>query len=160
MRPTVYKATYPDFFVKICKDGGSICDFCCKVEIARSTFYEWVGAHEEFRDAFHLGKEYTEAWLTREGIDGMKADKFNSTVWSILMRNKCNYVEHRKVALDFTKCKDANEMSAVLNKRVSEGRLTPAEAKQYSDYIANLVKIDENTELKARVKKLEEDEGL
>lgn len=160
MPATTYKSTYPALFLEICESGGSICDFCRKVKVVRSTFYEWVGAHEEFKEAWQLGKEITESILTQKGLDGMETPGFNSTVWSILMRNKCSYVEHRKVAIDFTGCKTMNEKMAVLNQRVAEGRLTPKEAKDFADYIATATKIDEATDGKVRLEQVEEALGI
>jgi hypothetical protein len=163
MPATTYKKTYPALYVKICKEGGSICDFCCEVNVVRSTFYEWVDAHEEFREAFHLGKEYTEAWLTKTGVSGMKGEllgTFNSTAWSILMRNKCGYSEHRRVAVDFSGCKTSNDKMAVVDRMVSQGKLTTKEAKDFADYIAAGVKVDENTEGKQRLEAVEESLGI
>lgn len=155
-RPTLYKDTYPDLFIKICENKGSICDFCVKVRIGRTTFYEWIDTYPEFKKAFHIGKELTEQWLTQEGVSGMRAEKFNSTVWSILMRNKCSYVEHRKVAIDFTGCKTADEKMALLDARVMEGRLTPKEAKDFADYIKASAEIHEKTEVTKQVDELME----
>ena len=149
-----YKDTYPELFVKICKNRGSICDFCVVVKIGRSTFYEWIDKFPEFKQAWILGKEITEAWLTQEGISGMRAEKFNATVWSILMRNKCSYVEHRKVGIDFSSCKTAEEKMQLLDKRVSEGRLTPREAKDYADYIKCSAEVHEKTEVAEKVEEL------
>lgn len=162
MRPTVYKPEYPELFIKICKEGGSICDFCVVAEIARSTFYEWLEAHEEFKQAYNIGREITEQWLTRTGIEGMRGElnDFNATAWSMLMRNKCGMTADRKVAIDFTGCKTANEKMAVLDARVREGRLTTAEAKHWAEYIAASVKIDENTDGKQRLEAVEESLGI
>lgn len=149
-----YKESYPELFIKICKKKGSICDFCVEIGIGRATFYEWVDKYPDFKKAFHIGKELTEQWLTQEGINGMKADKFNATVWSILMRNKCSYVEHRKVGIDFSSCKTPDEKMALLDQRVSEGRLTPKEAKDYADYIKASAEIHEKTEITKQVDEL------
>ena len=101
-------------------------------------------------------------WLTQTGIDGMKGNLagFNSTAWSMLMRNKCGMTPERKVAIDFTGCKTANEKIALLDKRVAEGRLTTKEAKDFADYIAASIKIDENTEGKQRLEAVEESLGI
>lgn len=155
MFPTKYKPEYPELLLQMAQDGKSLCHFCARVMIARATFYTWLDTHAEFLAAYNIAKEITESWLTDEGVQGMKGGEFNVTAWSILMRNKCGYVEHRKVGIDFTSCKSAAEKIAVLDKRVAEGRLTPAEAKNFSDYIATAVKIEENTELRNRLEKLE-----
>jgi hypothetical protein len=162
MRPTVYKPEYPELFIKICKEGGSICNFCCEVEIGRTTFYAWLAEHEEFKAAYNIGREFTEAWLTKTGVEGMKGnlDGFNATAWSMLMRNKCGMTADRKIAIDFTGCKTANEKTAVLNERIAQGRLTAKEIKDLSDYIASSVKIDENTEGKQRLEAVEESLGI
>ena len=149
-----YKDTYPAKFIEICQNKGSICDFCAEIMIGRATFYEWIEKYPEFKQAWIIGKELTERWLTKEGIDGMKADKFNATVWSILMRNKCSYVEHRKVGIDFSGCNTPDEKMKLLDQRVSEGRLTPKEAKDMADYIKVSAEIHEKTEIFKQVDEL------
>ena len=158
MATSTYKKTYPDLFIKLCKEGKGIADFCIKADIVRSTFYEWVDTFPEFREAFHKGKNHTESILTEMGMQGVVGvhEKFNATAWSILMRNKCSYVEHRKVAIDFTGCKTADEKMQVLNERVAQGRLTPKEAKDYADYIKASAEIHEKTELVREVEELKE----
>ena len=159
MFPTVYKPEYPGLFIKICKEGGSICDFCVVAEIARSTFYEWLYAYPEFKQAYNIGREITEQWLTKTGIEGMSGERegFNATAWSMLMRNKCGMTAERKISIDFTKCKDAKEMRAVLDERIAQGRMPASEIRVLSEYVANAVKIEENTELRARLEALEGD---
>ena len=161
MKPSKYDPNYPELYIKICKKGGSICDFCVVAEIGRQTFYDWKAVHEEFKEAVTLGKEITEQWLTRAGIEGMRGDlkDFNATAWSMLMRNKCGMTADRKVAIDFTKCKTALEKQAVLDKRISEGRLTPTEIKHFSDYVSACMKAEENEVLRARLEKLEDEAG-
>lgn len=162
MRPTDYRQKYPELFVKICKEGGSICDFCIEVQIVRSTFYEWVGKYPEFKEAFNLGKEYTESWLTKTGIEGMKGELegFSATAWSMLMRNKCSMTAERKVAIDFTGCKTHNDRMAVLNEHVAQGRLTTKEAKDYADYLAAAARLDEATDGKQRLEAVEDSLGI
>ncbi len=162
MRPTVYKPEYPELFIQICKDGGSICNFCVAAEIGRSTFYEWLDAHQEFRNAYNIGREITESWLTQTGVNGMSGqiEGFNATAWSMLMRNKCNMTQDRKVALDFTDCKTALEKQQVLDKRISQGRLTPSEIRHFSDYISNCMKAEESEALRARLEALEAEAGI
>ncbi len=162
MFPAKYKPEYPALFIQICKDGGSICNFCVAAEIGRQTFYNWLEEHEEFKAAYNIGREYTEEWLTKTGVEGMSGQLpgFNATAWSMLMRNKCGMTADRKVAIDFTQCKNALEKQAVLDKRISEGRLTPSEIKHFSDYVSACMKAEENTELRARLEKLEEEAGV
>lgn len=160
MFPTKYLPEYPELFIKICEGGGSICDFCAKIRIARSTFYEWRAAHPEFDQACVIGQEITESLLVQEGREGMRGAGFNATVWSILLRNKCNYTEHRKVAINFAGCKTADERLARLDEMVALGKLTVTEAKHMSDYVASVVKINEATEGKKMLEEIQDHLGV
>jgi hypothetical protein len=156
--PAKYKKEYCELLTDLFSKGDSVCHFCVAAGIGRQTFYDWLEAHEEFAQAYTLAKEMAEMHLTDLGKAGAhgEIDGFNVTAWSILMRNKCNYTEHRKVKLDFSSCKSAQEKYAVLDEAISAGSLTPAEARSYSDYIANAIKVEENTELKRRLEALED----
>jgi hypothetical protein len=152
-----YKKEYCKLLIDLFKKGKSVCHFCAKLEIGRQTFYDWLETQKEFAEAYDRAKEANEAWFTDLGVSGASGeiDGFNQTAWSILMRNKHNYTEHRKIKIDFTNCKTATEMQKALNEQSAKCKLTAAELKNLSEYINNCMKIEENTELRKRIEELE-----
>lgn len=164
MFPSKYKPEYCELLLELTAQGKSVCHFCMHLKIARSTFYDWVECHIEFREAFDISREISEAYLTDIGMAGMvgmqEGESFNATIWSMLMRNKCGYVEHRRVAINFTKCNTALEKQKELDKQIALGGLTPSEIKHFSDYVMACLKAEENEELRARLEKLEAEAGV
>lgn len=159
-----YKPEYAQRLVDMAEEGKFICHFCGEIKIARSTFYEWINNYSEFAAAYAIAKNLNESYLVDMGISGIQGlqpgASFNATAWSIIMRNKCNYAEHRKIKIDFASCKSTAEKVALLDKHVSEGRVSTTEAKHLSEYIASCVKIDENTEAKKRLEEVEKSLGI
>ena len=153
--PTKYKPEYCELLLQTCEEGGFIAHFCVKVKITRPTFYEWKDTYPEFAEAVQLGELISESLLMDKATDGMLNTGFNSAVWSQVMRNKFGFTDQRKVGLDFTKCKTHEEKLEVIQERVRQGRLTTAEAKQWAEFVALGAKIEENTELRARLEALE-----
>lgn len=156
-RPTLYKETHPELLISIFKDKGDIADFCCKLMITRTTFYEWIDVHPEFAEAYKVAKEFTNQWLTHAGIYGMSMGKdFNATVWSMLMRNRCDFTEHRKIPIDLTQCKTSDEEMKMVKRKMAKGELTASEAKAMADIVSIGAQVHEKTEVEQRLAAIEQ----
>ena len=62
-QPTKYNKNFHcDDLKASMKNGLCVAELCSKWEIARDTFYEWVKVHQDFSDAYKVGKQHLEAW--------------------------------------------------------------------------------------------------
>ena len=155
-RPTDYRDNYPELLLSIFKNKGDIADFCCEVMVTRDTFYYWLDKFPEFAEAYKMAKEFATSWLTKAGIEGMTAEKFNATTWSILMRNKCGYTEHRKIQSPLNKGANADEKIAIIENQVAAGELTAGEAQQLVAIVTAGVNVHAVTVIDERLKALED----
>lgn len=83
-----YAAELPDMFLQ----GESVYEVCAKIGISVKTFYNWRKEHEEFAEAYELGKTYAVAWwmtIGRLGATGQK--KVNSRIWALNMINRAGW---------------------------------------------------------------------
>ena len=150
----LYKDSYPILLTSIFEKEGGVCDFCVKVKIGRSTFYEWLHAYPEFAQAYEAAQEIQEQWLTRDGVEGMRQGQISASVWAVLMRNKCGYTDYRKVRMDFSGCKTPDEKLQMIDNAISQGKLTTAEYKNIAEAIKTAAQIHEATELVKQVEEL------
>lgn len=154
---------HPVQLLNIMGEGLGRATFCAKNRIASQTFANWRAAHPEFDAAYEVGKELSEAWheeiarkyLIVESTQECQI-KFNTTLWSMIMRNRHGMAEHREVCLP--KLKNAKtfqgQYRAILAS-LAEGELTTKEASNLTQVIEAGIKIKESTELENRLNALE-----
>ena len=93
-RPTKYKVEFCDTVLELFKQGKSIAQICLRLDIAKDTFYHWKEKHEAFSDSVKMGEFFSQGWWEDQGQDGLwingaeGADKLNSTVWFMNMKNR------------------------------------------------------------------------
>lgn len=100
-RPTVYKPEYCDLVVDLGKQGKSVVQMACAIDVVRSTLYEWCKDHPEFSDAFTRAKQLSQDWWETQAQCGLTADRFNAQLWSRSMAARFpeDYQERKGVEL-------------------------------------------------------------
>ncbi len=148
------KDKHPDELIKTFTDGDYYAQFCADHDIGERTFFEWLDKHKEFADAYEVAKMKGRAWWERRGKTGLSQENFSATAWSMTMRNRFGYTEHRRVGVKgLDKAKDALAKMLLLEGEVSKGNLTGAELSHLSGLIESGVRVSQNT-------KMEEDIAL
>ena len=71
------------------RGGESVAEVCLVLGICRTSFYKACDLSPEFKAAYEIGKEYSEAWWTKLGRAGA-AGKVNiqPATWVFNMKNK------------------------------------------------------------------------
>src|SRR5690606_13498654 len=93
----------PDQLIELLSKGDGRETFCAKHSISEQTFSNWIGQHKEFAEAYQIGLAKAKHWWLRLGKEnifnegGDEAPKFNHVLWSMMMRNKFDWTEHRKL---------------------------------------------------------------
>lgn len=142
-----YKETYPQLLIDLFKEGYDVASFCAEANITKKTFYVWLQTHPEFADAYEIALPKAEAYwfdLGRQGACGKIP--INPTMWSIVMRNRFNYTEHRKIYLpEFADAKTPLEMTHRIATGIATGAITASEATQLAAVVVASARIEENT---------------
>jgi len=94
------------------KQGLSFESFGGVAGVARSTLYEWVKAHPEFKAAKEIGTEASRLWWENTGISGIwnessrdpeggtHSKSLNSSVWIFNMKNRFGWRDKVEVSGD------------------------------------------------------------
>jgi len=139
--------------------GRGISAFCYGAEICEKTFNNWVNTHKDFSEAYSIAKQMSKLWWEQKANDHLvnfTGETFNTTLWSIIMRNKFNYTEHRKIEIpELKKAKTLKAQIKCIMDYVSDNKLTANEANQVSNLVLACMKVDENMELRKKVEELE-----
>lgn len=100
-RPTDYRPEYCDTVIELGKQGKSVVQMACALDVVRQTMLDWCKAHPEFLDAFTRAKQYSQDWWETQAQCGLTADKFNASLWSRSMAARFpeDYQERKGVEL-------------------------------------------------------------
>lgn len=88
--PRKYDPKLCKIAMQILAEGKSLAAICAKLDIARSTLYEWRDIHPEFKYALDCGLQKAQAALEQIGMDGIVGnyEKFNGSSWIFTMKNR------------------------------------------------------------------------
>lgn len=157
---TKYKVTMPADLIEMFSHGKTCANFCAKYSISRTTFDLWLDTYPEFAEAYEIAKAKAETWYDEVGqkhlIEEHEGPKLNTTLYSMIRRNRFEMTEHRKLKIEgLKKAKNfAEQMQQIINELAS-GNLTGSEAQQLAKLVETGVKVYENTELEKRVTEIE-----
>ena len=157
---TKYRNTWPKELIAILSKGKSYSAFCAKNDLSEQGFRDFLKKHKEFADAYEVGRQKSKAFMEQLAFDhisvGEEDSKLNTTVWSMIMRNRFGLTEHRKVKVPgIDKAKTFAEKMKKIDTLVANGDLTTHEAAQLSKYIETGANVFEKTELVKRVEQIE-----
>lgn len=155
----------PEVHIKILFEhflqGRDIAAFCSDAEIGRSTFYTWIDGHPEFARAYEVAREAARIWWESQidennGLAEIDGVKFNTKLWTTIMKNRFEMTDQRKLTLPKLKnAKNFAEQIKILADYASDGNLTSSEASQLSGLILAAIKVEESTIVKEKIEKLE-----
>ena len=96
-RPTKYNPQFCETVIELGKQGKSIAQMACHLEVTRPSLYEWAKVHEEFSTAFTRAIDEMQAHLEDKGYRGLENRELNSAVWKKTMeaRFRDDYTESK-----------------------------------------------------------------
>lgn len=103
-RPTGYDPAYCERVVGLGKQGKSLTQIACALDVSKASLTRWADEHEEFRTAIMRAKEHEQDWWETAGQLGLAAERFNAAVWkkSMEARFRDDYTERKEVSGNLT----------------------------------------------------------
>jgi len=160
-RPPIYN---PDFHPADCERLGREGKFA--VQMARDwgtdvrTIYDWCDQHPAFSLSFTRAKQYRAAWMMEQAQNGLLTDKgttFNSQVLGMMLKYDGVQLDDRLMKLPaLAHAKTFNARSEIVVNAFASGEISAKEANQIVDIIAKTARIDEVTELRAKLEAIED----
>lgn len=160
-RPTDYKPDFhPKEIVKLMRDEGlTTVEVAERWDVTVETLSEWRRVHKEFSDASTRAKQYRRAWWLKMGRSGLYSTddaRFDSRLYALMMKYDGVNLDERVVKLpELASCKTFSEQATVICGALACGKITPKEAQTMVDVIAACAKIEEVTDLRAKLEAIE-----
>lgn len=89
---TKYNDTYGPRLLALSREGKSITQVCCDLEISRETYYRWRKEHSEFNEVASLGEQLSQSWWEEKGKDAIFSEnpdlKFAASSWQFVLKNR------------------------------------------------------------------------
>lgn len=142
--------------LRLFQKGRGISHFIVGAEISEATFHNWKNTHQNFRIAYDIAKHYAQIWWETFGELGASDPSFNTKYWQMMMRNRFDYTEHRKLSVPNLKsCVNLCEQIQCIVYHLADGNLTGSEANQLSNLILASMKVEEYELQQKKIEKLE-----
>ena len=142
--------------ISLFKKGRSISFFLVAAEISEACFHKWCNEHTNFKIAYEVAKHYAKIWWELFGEYGAHDPSFNTKYWQMIMRNRFDYTEHRKLAVPGLKgCIGLSQQIQCIVNHLADGNLTATEANQLSNLILAAMKVEDYEVQQKRIEKLE-----
>lgn len=156
--PPIYDENYHvTLLLELFKTGRDIAAFCSMCNISRTTFYNWRKTHEAFERAYDVAIEHARSWHENLALLGLQDTSFNNTLWSMIVRNRFGYTEHRRLNIPGLKEEqNYTEQCRHVFKHLADGNLTASEANQVANLIATAAKVDEVTQMRQELEELKQ----
>ena len=81
-RPTDYKQSFCARVIELGKQGYSITEMACDLDIVKNTLYVWEKIYPEFKDALTRARQESQAWYEVQGRKGLWEEGFNASTWA------------------------------------------------------------------------------
>jgi len=169
MMPTKYTKEMPKKLIGMFEKGESRAHFCASLSISKGTFSKWLIANPEFAEAYEIAKDKAQKWFMNKALAHIEEEnnpeapttKLNTTLWSMIMRNRFDFTEHRKLKVPgLAKAKNFVEQLQAILSELAKGNLTASEATQLSKLVEVGMKVFEVTELERRVSQIEQGQRI
>ena len=151
-KPTKYdKDKHIPLLYSIFSEGEGVAAFCAESLISKKTFFNWLDANKEFREAYDVVLNLSE----RKWLKYPLEKEISYPYWQTIMRNKFGY---NKSKFKFTDDKTPLSIVDSILKGLENGEITAQEASQ----IANLaltkanIKASESIDNTSQVKETRE----
>lgn len=87
--PTKYRKELVKLIPDMFKDGQSILEVTCELNIHKDTFYEWKEKYPEFSDAVDLGLQKAQAlWEKMGRLGSFGKEKLDARMYQFNMKNR------------------------------------------------------------------------
>jgi transposase-like protein len=81
-RPTDYNPDFCERVIELGKQGKSVTQIACALDVVKSTLYLWEQEHPEFSDAMKKARQHAQTWFEEIGQNALFADKFQASLWN------------------------------------------------------------------------------
>ena len=74
--------------LEMAKDGCSKAEIAADIDISHQTWYDWQEKYQEFSETVTRAEELSQAWWEAQGRKGIWSRDFNSSAYSLQVRNR------------------------------------------------------------------------
>lgn len=154
-RPTKYKPEYDEEIITLSVKGMFFYRIAATWGVSYDSLNEWSHKIDSFCQAYACARTIQMANMMDKGLNGLHDKNFNSQCFNVLSSQFMKMAKERELQLNIEGETLSAQAHSVIND-LRNGKFSAAEFTQIMSGIATAAKIDEVTELRDKVEKLEE----
>ena len=156
-RPSLYQDAYCDKVIELAKQGQFIYQIAHSLGVTTKTLYNWERDHEVFLHALTRAREIALAYWETFALSRLESRDFQAKLYEFIIRSKTEGMQASTVNLP--EIKEATTYShkcEVIIHAVADGRITVLQAQSLINIVSVAAKVEEVTDLKAKIKLIED----
>ena len=138
-----YKEEYCGLLIEIMKEGYSCVEFCSRIDIHIDTFYEWLKVHPAFSESYAQARIHAAAFLEDKGLKNLNSEHFQTGLYCMLMRNRCNWDKQKQRAIGLP-----NFCGSIENKLKAAAEALAKEHISLDEYETILISVARESQIK------------
>ena len=156
-RPTLYRPEFCDLVINLSNEEQWVYEWAHEIGVCTDTLDNWAKSHPEFKDAYIQAKVNSIALLFKKARHNLCNKDFQAKVFEFMYRSKIEGLQKTTVSLPALK--DAKTHTAkceVIISALSDESITLMQAEILLRIISAAAKVEEVTDLKEKLKAIEE----
>lgn len=158
-RPTLHKEEYNELIIEMARAKKNMYEIADELGTDYDTMFHWTKINSGFSKAYTRARTIQTGRLMKRMDDGMENRDFNPKCAALLLSHVAKLSEQRNIQISGMKEGTLSEKAQKILESVEDGSLTADELSKVMTAIATAAKIDEVTDLRDKVEKLEELQG-
>lgn len=156
---TKYKPEYDEEIIRLASETikNHMYRIAVKWEVHVDTLHEWRKVHPSFSEAYTRARNIQNSFLIDLVIDSVSDRNANAQALNMLMLQLGNMSKDRQLRLDVSGNTLAEKANSIMNE-LRNGKMTATEFSSVMSGISTAAKIDEVTDLRDKLEKLESEE--
>lgn len=142
------------------RNKGTVGSFCIGAMICEKTFYNWIAAHELFRNLYYFSKLLAREQWEKEGRDLRDADYPMGTInysfeyWKMMGWSRFGISKVSKIKIAIKEDSSPTQLYQQILQQATEGDFTASEFKQLMEAVNIGLRVQETGELQNQIDEL------
>lgn len=158
-RPTDYRPEFDERIIELAKKEWSMYEIAAEFEVSHVTMWRWTESVESFCKAYARAKTIQTAAIMRGMRRNVDNKNYNDRIAQLRLRHEAGLIDAQKVNIKGISKGTLNDKTQKVFEEAEKGEMVADDMLKITNAIAVAAKIDEVTDLRDKVEKLEELQG-
>ena len=154
MSHSKYDVSHCEKIVELGKEGYSIPEMAMTLDVSVTRLYQWEKDYPEFAEAFDRARDYSAAFINKEGRLNLKNRSFNSRTHELMWYGANYHVNSRSLKNSIKSTQDPHEQCYLILEAMIGGMIDHERAESMIRSITSVHQLIDFNDIKAECEKI------